>query len=55
MKKKEIYCDDCRSEYVIVHEDEDKIEFCPMCGYEVITQTEDDYDEEETFEEMEET
>ena len=40
--KRSIACNDCGAEYIIMYDDEDSIEYCPMCGADVFDEEYDD-------------
>ena len=47
--KKSIACNDCGAEYIIMYDDEDSIEYCPMCGSDGFDEEYEDDDFERNF------
>jgi rRNA maturation endonuclease Nob1 len=38
------YCENCDTEFKVISDDLDKVEFCPSCGEEIVDESEDDED-----------
>ena len=47
--KRSIACNDCGAEYIIMYDDEDSIEYCPMCGSDGFDEEYEDDDFESNF------
>lgn len=43
--KVSLTCVSCSSDYIIIHDKKDVIEYCPMCGSDIIEPEEDDFEE----------